>query len=111
MTNLILDHLDILQAHEDKVRSLVPKEQLLEMDLNDGWEPLCKFLGVPVPNEPFPRANDGAAADKYATKVLLKVLGVWLSIFSVVGYVLLSGYWLWKRKMSPQLLPGEEVAK
>ncbi|KAG8169520.1 hypothetical protein KVR01_000265 [Diaporthe batatas] len=101
----------ILQAHEDKVRSLVPKEQLLEMDLSDGWEPLCKFLGVPVPNEPFPRANDGAAADKYATKVLLKALGVWLSIFSVVGYAFLSLYWLWKRKTGPQLLPDEDATK
>lgn len=104
-------YLDILQAHEDKVRSLVPKEQLLEMNLSDGWEPLCKFLGVPVPDEPFPRANDGAAADKYATKVLLKVLGVWLSIFSIVGYALLSGYWLWKRKSNPPLLPDDEAAK
>lgn len=59
---MIPAYLDILQAHKDKVRQLVPKEQLLEMDLSDGWEPLCKFLGVPVPNEPFPRANDGAAA-------------------------------------------------
>jgi len=23
----------------------------------DGWEPLCTFLGVPVPDEPYPRVN------------------------------------------------------
>lgn len=102
---------DILQAHEEKVRSLVPQEQLLEMDLSEGWEPLCKFLGVPVPDEPFPRANDGAAADKNATTVLLKVLGVWISIFSVVGYALLSGYWMWKRKTAPKLLPDGRVTR
>lgn len=102
---------DILQAHEAKVRALVPKEQLLEMGLSEGWEPLCKFMGVPVPNEPFPRVNDGAAADKYATRVFLKVLGVWVSILSVVGYLLLSGYWLWKRKTGPKLLPDEQVSK
>ncbi len=28
--------------------------------MQEGWEPLCKFLGVPVPDEPFPRANDTA---------------------------------------------------
>ncbi|KAJ4397444.1 hypothetical protein N0V93_001672 [Gnomoniopsis smithogilvyi] len=54
----------ILEAHCDKVRALVPKNQLLEMELSEGWEPLCKFLDVPIPNEPFPRANDAAAADK-----------------------------------------------
>ncbi|KAH8886195.1 hypothetical protein GQ53DRAFT_809779 [Thozetella sp. PMI_491] len=89
----------ILQAHHDKVRSIVPKEQLLEMDLSDGWGPLCKFLGVPVPNEPFPRANDAKAADEYATKVLLKVFQVWLGIFSIVGLALYSGNWIWKHKM------------
>ncbi|KAI0013033.1 P-loop containing nucleoside triphosphate hydrolase protein [Xylariaceae sp. FL0662B] len=90
----------ILRAHHEKVRSIVPKEQLLEMDLSQGWEPLCQFLGVPVPDEPFPRANDAEAADQYATKILLKVLQVWLGIFSAVG---LTGYFafsLWKRTTS-----------
>ena len=26
----------------------------------DGWEPLCRFLGVPVPDEDFPHLNDTA---------------------------------------------------
>lgn len=34
----------------------------------EGWEPLCDFLGVPVPPEPFPRVNSrdelGAASDE-----------------------------------------------
>ena len=66
----------------------MPEGQLLEMDLNDGWGPLCQFLNVPVPDEPFPRVNDAKAADKYATKVILKALGVWLGIFSVAGVML-----------------------
>lgn len=69
------------------------------MDLSDGWEPLCKFLGVPVPDEPFPRANDAKAADDYATGVLLKVLMVWAGIFSMVGVTLYSVLWLWKNKI------------
>ncbi|KAI1357688.1 hypothetical protein F5Y08DRAFT_323685 [Xylaria arbuscula] len=86
----------ILEAHEAKVRSLVPKDQLLEMDLKDGWEPLCKFLGVPVPDEPFPRANDAKAADKYATRVLLKVLLVWLFLFTGVGAIVYFGVLQWR---------------
>lgn len=26
---------------------------------SEGWEPLCKFLGFPVPDEPFPHKNKG----------------------------------------------------
>ena len=88
-------HSDILEAHHNRIRALVPKDQLLEMDLSEGWEPLCKFLGMPVPDEPFPRTNDAAAADSYATRVLLKVLGVWVGIFSLTGTVLYSGFWAW----------------
>jgi hypothetical protein len=77
-----------LEAHHDNVRSLVPKEQLLEMDLGEGWGPLCKFLNVPVPDEPFPRANDGKAADDYATKVILKAFGVWIGILLIAGSAL-----------------------
>lgn len=68
------------------------------MDLSEGWEPLCEFLGVPVPNEPFPRANDAAAADSYATKVLLKVLGVWVGILTGAGAALYGG-WVLKCKV------------
>lgn len=96
---LLIPRADILEAHHDRVRSVVPKEQLLEMDLSEGWQPLCKFLDVPIPNEPFPRANDAAAADSYATKVLLKVFGVWVGILSTTGIALYSGYWLWQNKL------------
>lgn len=43
----------------DFIRSLVPPERFLEWKVQDGWEPLCKFLGKPVPNEPFPYVNKG----------------------------------------------------
>ena len=36
-----------------------PKDRLLIYHLEDGWEPLCKFLEVEVPNEDFPRKNVG----------------------------------------------------
>jgi Sulfotransferase domain len=35
----------------------VPPERLLVYEVGDGWEPLCRFLGVPVPDEPFPHVN------------------------------------------------------
>lgn len=43
--------------HNAAVRSAVPPDQLVEWRPGDGWEPLCKGLGLPVPAEPFPRVN------------------------------------------------------
>jgi hypothetical protein len=44
-------------AHIDAVRATVPADRLLVYQVKDGWGPLCKFLDVPVPDEPFPRTN------------------------------------------------------
>ena len=31
--------------------------EFLEYDPHQGWEPLCAFLGKPIPKEPFPSGN------------------------------------------------------
>jgi len=43
--------------HNEQVRREAPADRLLEWRATDGWEPLCRALGVPVPDEPFPRVN------------------------------------------------------
>lgn len=43
--------------HNAAVRREVPAERLVDWTAADGWEPLCVALGVPVPDEPFPRVN------------------------------------------------------
>ena len=35
----------------------IAPERLLVFHPRQGWGPLCKFLGVPVPPEPFPKVN------------------------------------------------------
>ncbi len=47
----------IWEAHHKEVKAFVPKEQLLIYDLNEGWAPLCNFLGVDLPSEPLPHLN------------------------------------------------------
>jgi len=37
-----------------------PKERTLFIDFEEGWEPLCKLLDLPVPDVPFPHKNKGA---------------------------------------------------
>ncbi|PGH07121.1 hypothetical protein GX51_01908 [Blastomyces parvus] len=48
----------VYQNHVEEVRSLVPKERLLEYKIGEGWGPLCQFLGEEVPDAVFPRGND-----------------------------------------------------
>jgi len=39
------------------VRRKVPPDRLLVFNVKEGWEPLCRFLGVPVPREPWPKSK------------------------------------------------------
>lgn len=48
----------IFEQHSLEVKSLVPADQLLEFQPQQGWQPLCDFLDVPVPEGEFPRVND-----------------------------------------------------
>ncbi|KAI9741367.1 MAG: hypothetical protein M1834_003084 [Cirrosporium novae-zelandiae] len=50
---------ECFQEHYAEVRKMVKPENLLEYNISDGWEPLCKFLGEPIPfGVDFPRSND-----------------------------------------------------
>ncbi|MEM6703367.1 MAG: sulfotransferase family protein [Acidobacteriota bacterium] len=46
------------QEHIEEVSAAVPPERLLSFRATDGWEPLCEFLGLEVPEQPFPRVNE-----------------------------------------------------
>ncbi|CBY30727.1 unnamed protein product [Oikopleura dioica] len=48
---------DQYEAHIRRVKEVVPKDRLLIWNVKDGWEPVCKFLGKPVPNIPIPHDN------------------------------------------------------
>jgi sulfotransferase family protein len=47
-----------LKRHNEEVEATVPSDRLLVWSVTEGWEPLCDFLEVPVPDEPMPHAND-----------------------------------------------------
>ncbi|KAJ5125523.1 P-loop containing nucleoside triphosphate hydrolase protein [Penicillium atrosanguineum] len=48
----------VFDQHYTMIREKVPEEQLLEYNVTEEWEPLCKFLGKPIPDVPFPAGND-----------------------------------------------------
>jgi hypothetical protein len=49
--------IDVYRRNNDEVRREVPPERLLVFYAADGWKPLCEFLGVGVPDAPFPLTN------------------------------------------------------
>ena len=52
--------IEVFERHNAVVQQRVPENRLLVYDVKAGWGPLCEFLGVEEPEEPFPRTNDAA---------------------------------------------------
>ena len=44
-------------AHTEAVKATIPAKNLLVYEVKQGWEPLCKFLGLPIPATEFPKTN------------------------------------------------------
>jgi hypothetical protein len=79
--------------HNREVCEAIDPDRLLVFDVTRGWEPLCRFLGRPVPAVPFPRANRRSAVRA----------GVWLiRVGNLLGAALALGLgiallmWLWR---------------
>jgi hypothetical protein len=47
----------VYEAHNEEVKRAIPKDRLLVFEAKDGWAPLCKLLGVAVPDQPYPSMN------------------------------------------------------
>jgi hypothetical protein len=61
--------LEVFREHNAVVQREIAPERLLVFNVAEGWEPLCAFLGVPVPeNAPFPRINTTAEFQSDARK-------------------------------------------
>jgi hypothetical protein len=83
---------EVFTRHYEEVRSLVPKDRLLEFRVQEGWEPLCEFLGERVPfGEKFPNVNDNsdfvARSRRRNRMQALNVVTRYLSILRVVVVV------------------------
>jgi hypothetical protein len=63
---------DYFNRWNQTVIDSVPADRLLVFSAKEGWGPLCRFLGVPVPEAPYPRVNSRdeltqAVSDRPAT--------------------------------------------
>jgi len=55
------DLLERLHRHYEHVRQIVPASQLLEYNVGDGWDKICKFMECDIPDAPFPHLNNKTA--------------------------------------------------
>lgn len=83
----------IYDEHYLAIRKTVPRSNLLEFKLEDGWEPLCTFLGKEVPRKEFPRINDGKALQDKMVEVTGTRVGelmdkVGLPLIVLIGVVI-----------------------
>jgi len=50
--------------HIEEIKSQVPADRLLIFSVDQGWKPLCSFLGKEIPKGNFPNVNDKAENEK-----------------------------------------------
>ncbi len=87
--------LEVFHRHNEEVKRYVKPDRLLVFDVKQGWEPLCRFLDVPVPTDkPFPRLNDTPEFQKRIKRA--RIVSSALLGAGVLGSVAL-GRWLVRR--------------
>ncbi|KAL8847471.1 MAG: hypothetical protein Q9221_007497 [Calogaya cf. arnoldii] len=78
------------REHYEMVRRLTPPSRLLNFKLEDGWEPLCAFLGRPIPDIDFPRVNESEALGEKIRLIAVRgikntIRAYAMTIFSVIA--------------------------
>ena len=68
--------ISVYKAHNARVREVIPPERLLVYEVAQGWEPLCRFLGVPVPASPMPKVNSSEEFQRNIPKELADLMNV-----------------------------------
>lgn len=72
----------------EDVKKTVPADKLLVFNVKQGWEPLCKFLGLPIPSNPFPHHNETAEFKKMLNRAkVMSYVFVWIVPSAVVAAV------------------------
>jgi len=81
---------EAMKLHYEEVRAYAKMQnrEILELQLGDGWDQLCEFLKVAVPQEPYPRENnsDGFIPKmKERAKLRMRAVALrWLRVGSMV---------------------------
>ena len=76
--------------HLTEVKEWIPSDHLLEFNVKQGWVPLCKFLKVEVPDQPFPHLNETKDINTGFLMAQMMGAGAWVLGLTVV----IGGGWL-----------------
>ncbi len=90
-----------MQIYTDKIKAEIKPERLLIYKVQDGWEPLCNFLGKEIPQEEFPHLNKSGAVYEDIKKCQKIGLGIWLKWLtrtSIVTVALVAVILVYKKK-------------
>ncbi|MBV8945560.1 MAG: hypothetical protein JO286_05890 [Solirubrobacterales bacterium] len=68
---------EAITRYQEQVQRNIPEDRLLVWSVQDGWEPLCQFLEVEVPDAQFPRLNDSKMYTDRVVDASLMVLQEW----------------------------------
>ena len=90
------DACKVYDTHHAWLEEIVPKDKLLYFSVKEGWEPLCKALDVPVPDQTFPRLNDAKSYEAVFKAFAIKGLVRWAMFFAVfvVGISVVATLWM-----------------
>jgi sulfotransferase family protein len=76
------------KRHVETIKAALPPERLLVFSADQGWRPLCDFLGVPVPASAFPNINDRVEFQKIKHSMAIGAYGILgLAIAAAAGIV------------------------
>jgi hypothetical protein len=90
--------IDTFLQHNEDVKKYVPADRLLVYQISEGWEPLCSFLGVPVPETQFPQVNDTKEfkrdiAARTRRSVFQVSAGTTALVAVILGLTAVAGVW------------------
>ena len=97
--NRFLDHDYAVQRCSEwmeEVKRVVPADRLLVFDSSEGWGPLCGFLGLPIPTEPYPRINESEKFQERLRRALMKMV---LKEFVLPVTVVAVGVWVARKAL------------
>lgn len=83
--------------HGGYLRDTVPPDLLLEYRIQQGWQPLCEFLGKEIPTCDFPKSNGRDAFWKGCRARDAKVAKQLLTKVFMASGVVVIGWYCWLR--------------
>jgi len=85
--------IETFERHNEEVKQCVPAENLLVYEIREGWGPLCEFLGIEVPDRPFPHFNDSEVFKGRIRRIRVLTSAALTFGVSLAGLLLLRFRW------------------